>query len=69
MNLACTARGACALEGAPARGSAGCGLEREPGPVLAPARAARASSLGYFGRLRAPRAGVVMDVEDSVVAS
>jgi hypothetical protein len=37
--------------GAPARGSAGCGLNRKPGPSLALAPAARASSpLGDFSR-------------------
>jgi len=47
--------GICAC-GAPADGSAGCDLDCPPDPAQALAPAARASSLGYFGRLRAPRA-------------
>jgi len=50
--------GTCAL-GAPARGSAGCGLDRGPGPSRALAPAARGSSpLGDSSR-REPERGTV----------
>ena len=53
-NVAQRQPGICPF-GAPACGSAGCGLDRRPDPGQ-PLRLARASSFGYFRRLRAPRA-------------
>src|SRR5215831_19432343 len=56
--VASAPRGACALVGAPARGSLGCELDREPGPVLAPApRGARRPPLVTAGASRAADGG------------
>src|SRR5215831_13603070 len=58
--VASAPRGACALVGAPARGSLGCELDREPGPVLAPApRGARRPPLVTAGASRAADGGWV----------